>query len=224
MKLKTRLTLTAFATVILPLVLTTCAFILLSFYQFQFIHKNYGIETEYNYEVLTNSVQAFSKLTRISYDSLKKTTENNPDKLRDSFYLNDLNNKLSAKSSYLIVKSGNEYSFVGNEADSQALLDKLPAYGSESINGNSPRDYYFGEEQRLVKKADITFTDGSTGVAYIVTKLSSLTPASYILNLVIAITVIPIPVGSIFLNSSAALWTGSVCACNNIAVKFILQR
>ena len=190
MKLKTRLTLTAFATVILPLVLTTCAFILLSFYQFQFIHKNYGIETDYNYEVLTDSVQAFSKLTRVSYNTLKKTAETNPDQLRNSSYLNELNNKLSAKSSYLIIESEGEYSYLGNEADSQTLLNKLPGFGSESSKGDSPRDYYFGEEQRLVKKADITFTDGSTGVAYIVTKLSSLTPASYILNLVIAITVI----------------------------------
>jgi len=192
MKLKTRLTLTAFATVILPLFLTACAFILLSFYQFNFIYKNYGIETEYNYKILTNSVQAFSELTRDSYHTLREVILNDPDRLKDEDYLEEFNSTLTSKSSYLILKVNDDFYYLGDDNDSELLLSKLPAFYNDNGKDkeDNPRDFYFGEEQRLVKKIDITFSDGSTGVAYIITKLSSLTPASYLINLLIAITFI----------------------------------
>ena len=196
MKLKTRLTLTAFVTVILPLVLTACAFIVLSLYQLKFIYKNYGIETEYNYEVLTNSVQAFSRLTRTSYNTLQQLASSDPDRFQDIGFLAQFNEKLSSKSSYLVLRAGDNFYYIGNEEDSLELLAKLPGLGYGDSE-NDTQDYYFGEEQRLVKKVDITFSDGSTGIAYIITKLSSLTPVSYVVNLVIAVTFILI-ITSIF--------------------------
>ncbi len=190
MKLKNRLTLTGLIIVILPILLTICAFALLSLYQLNFIHKNYGIESEYDYDVLTNSVQAFSRLTKNSYETLKQDAQNDPDQIRNESYLNNLNKTLSTKSSYLVLKLNDSFYYIGNNHDGQSLLTKLPDFGNDGSNDTHNREYYFGEEQCLVKKLDITFSDNSTGIAYIITKISSLTPVSYFKNFILSVVII----------------------------------
>lgn len=199
MKLKTKLTITACTIVVIPIILASAAIYVLGFVQLRNIEQTYGIEREqYSYGVLTNSVQAFSKVTKLIYHQLKRVAVSNPGQLEDMEYLNTVNEELQKKSSYLLVRKGSEIYYIGSEEDLSFLENNLPLYEEDSYSENG--EYYFGDHQRLIKQVDFLFPDGDYGSAFIITRLNSLLPNSFILDMILAITLILI-LTSIFMTS-----------------------
>lgn len=175
MKLKTRLII-AFVTVsVLPILLAGVIILGMSQYQIKAIEENYGISGT-TYKSFSNPVQVLNSLTEETYHSLKKIAQEQPYKLEDVAYLEDLNKVLMSKNSYLIVRRGNKIVFIGGEADeAKGIIYQLPEYGeNDSTSENGV--YYGGEAQSLVKQIDFHNREGVLGSAFIVTDVSDLIP------------------------------------------------
>ena len=105
MKLRTRLFIAFLTVILLPICLTLLMFFAFSRYQMGAIEKTYGIENT-TVETLSNSMQVLSRLTERSYHNLEAAIEKNPDDLEDATYLEDFNDNLEKKNSYLLVRKG----------------------------------------------------------------------------------------------------------------------
>ena len=190
MKLKTRL-IVAFLTIIfVPVFLTAIAFWGLTNYQLRAMEDHYGIETG-SYENFSNSIQLMSKITKKSYQQLKKTASEEPEKMGDVEYLKKVNRELGERLSYLIVKKENELIYSGSEGDATDISNKLPNY--EDYNKSSDSGVYIGgEAPMLVKQIDFKFPGDEKGTAYIITEVDDLIPQvkSMLMDMLITIILI----------------------------------
>ncbi len=137
------------------------------------IAETYGIEND-GYRYLSNSVQLLNRFTKDIYQQLLIETEQEPEKLEDTMYLNQINTELEKKASYLVLRKGQELVYIGGSAN-PAVLTNLPEYGNEEMNSSSGT-YIDGEEQNLVKQIDFVYRDGSEGSLFIVTRLEEMLP------------------------------------------------
>ena len=174
LKLKTRL-ITAFVTVsILPILLTAIIIFGLSQYQINAIEENYGI-TGTTYKNFSNSVQVMNSLTEQPYHELKQVTSENPSKLADITYLEEINEKLLSKNSYLIVRNNKKIIYIGGDAEqAKQMIYQLPEYGEH--DSTSKNGVYYGNAQSLVKQIDFRQADGTQGSAFLVTDVSNVIP------------------------------------------------
>ena len=141
--------------------------------QVKAIEQTYGIK-ENNYSYFSNSMQLLSRFTKECFKELKDAAKNDPARLEDQEYLNELNQTLEEKSSYLIVRKDKELIYIGEDA-SISLLTQLPSYG-DTVKDEDAGTYIDGDEQVLIKQIDFQFQDGSDGSAFIVTILEETVP------------------------------------------------
>lgn len=192
MKLKTRLIIAFFVIIFVPVFLTSLALFGFGRYQLNSIEETYGIKDP-SYDTLSNSVQMVSKFTQKSFEEMQEQAGRDPDAFLDKSYLDALNEKLSGKASYLIVRRSGEmyYTGSGEAEDMEALFEELPPYGD--YNKISDSGVYIGKDvQAFVKQLDVDFTDGSEGSVFIITSVSATLPQikSLVRDMVIAIIVI----------------------------------
>ncbi|MCR1840199.1 sensor histidine kinase [Murimonas intestini] len=190
MKLKTRLIIAFFVIIFVPVFLTSLALFGFGRYQLNSIEETYGIKDP-SYDTLSNSVQMVSKFTQKSFEEMQDQAGRDPDMFLDRSYLDTLNEKLSGKASYLIVRRGGEMYYSGKEENIDALFEELPPYGD--YNKISDSGVYIGKDvQAFVKQMDVDFTDGSEGSVFIITSVSATLPQikSLVRDMVIAIIVI----------------------------------
>ena len=129
--------------------------------------------------------------TQKSFEEMQDQAGRDPDMFLDRSYLDTLNEKLSGKASYLIVRRGGEMYYSGKEENIDALFEELPPYGD--YNKISDSGVYIGKDvQAFVKQMDVDFTDGSEGSVFIITSVSATLPQikSLVRDMVIAIIVI----------------------------------
>ncbi len=175
MKFKTKLIISFCIIIFVPMFLAALTVVGFQHIQVKAIEKTYGVETEgYNY--FGNSLQLLNRYTISDYDELSQIAEESPDKLEDTDFLEEENEKLQEKYSYLIVKKGNELVYIGSDYDSSLLL-KLQSYG-ERRNGQQADagTYIDGDKQSLIKQIDFTYQDGSQGSLFLVTKVEEVVP------------------------------------------------
>ena len=93
-----------------------------------------------------------------------------------------LNEEAADKSSYIIIRKGDQIYYAGNAAAAQQIFSRLPAYGLESEETDSA--YYFNDMRKLVKQIDFQFADGTEGSAFIVTRITSIFSKTFLLDIV----------------------------------------
>lgn len=189
MKLKTRLTISFCIIIFVPVLLsvfTICAFQQI---HMKSIERTYGIEGD-DYDYLMNSVQLLNHYTKDNYEKLLSVSKNDPEKFWDIAFLDEMNQTLQEKYSYLVVRRGDEITYMGKE-DSSLPEVELPGYG-ESESDATSGTYMDGEEQVLIKQIDFCFTDGALGSAFIVTAAQEILPEveSFFLDVCVSILVI----------------------------------
>lgn len=186
MKLKTRLKVTFISIILLPLFLTIIAFLLIGIYLVN-AQKGYGIR-EMDYSMMSENMQEFVNTTDEAYYVLQEQIAKDPAKLEDKEYLEEVSSKISRKATYLIVRKGEELYYSGSEEGAKRLFSKLPGYGE----GESSEDlaYYFNELEKYVKQLDFTFSDGSEGSVFVVTRMNSLISRQLLSGMFIAIVLI----------------------------------
>ena len=174
MTFKTKLAITFLAIVVIPITLCAVTVVFVTKYQQQAFLRDFGIESD-AYGMVMNTVQLFSGLTEEIYDKIQTLSNDGSDTLEKKAVLDDLNNELSKKSSFLIVRKGNEIYYTGNSEMTKEIKDILPSYGAPE-ESNYSGEMYVKNLQILIKQDDFRFKDHSRGSIFIVTNVSDLIP------------------------------------------------
>ena len=187
MKFRTRLWITFTTIIVLPVILTSIAFGIISY---QVIHKeglSYGIEIN-DYTMWSDSLSSFGELTDEIFYKLQMQVNMDPARFLDKEYLGAVNEKIQGASSYLMVRKEKDIYYSGNETASKKLSNRLPEYGS--IVSEADAGYYYNDMQKLVKQIDFLYPDGDRGSLFIVTKVSSVISKTLIVYIYIFIVLI----------------------------------
>ncbi len=172
MKLRTRLIISFCIIIFVPVMLAGVAMWGFGQFQMRTLRQLYNMEGN-AYDYLTNSIKVLSHFTKADYESLQKVAEEEPEKLEEQDYLDKINQDLTGKYSYLIIRKEDNIIYGGEE--NPEILAKLPEYDKETAEGSSGI-YMEGEEQVLLKQIDFEYPDGSEGTIFIVTSMERVVP------------------------------------------------
>lgn len=174
MKLKTRIIISFFVIILVPLTLTGIALMGFASYQVKSIEKQYGIEGV-TYESLSNNTFMLSKMTQKAFDSLQEKAKTSPEEFENQNFLDGINKELTAKNAYLLVRKDQELIYNGTETDIDVLFSELPAYGDATAG--SDRGVYIGADvQALVKQVDFLYPNQMKGSAFIIIQADAIIP------------------------------------------------
>lgn len=182
MKFKTKLIISFCIIIFVPILLAVITIFGFQHIQMKTIQQTYGVDTSgYNY--LGNSLQLLNRYTKDDYESLLVMSKKDPEKLEEKEYLDTVNDNLSCKYSYLVVRKDKELVYIGSDYDSSLLTD-LPDFGDSDESADSNSGVYVdGDKQTLIKQIDFEYKDGSEGTAFLITKVEEMVPE--VKNLVI---------------------------------------
>lgn len=186
MKFKTRLRVTFITIILLPLMLTILAFMVIGIYLMS-MQKGIGIH-ELDYSMMSESMQEFVNTTDEAYFVLEHQAQVDAAMLENKEYLESVNSEVSRRSTYLIVRKGEEIYYTGNEDAAHQIFDKLPDYGEGDMGEDS--GVYYNDLEKYVKQIDFTFGDGSLGSVFVITKVNSLISKHLLIDMFIAILLI----------------------------------
>ncbi len=173
MKFKNKIIISFCIILFVPILLAVLVLFGFQKIQIKAIEQTYGIAgNDYNY--LSNSTQLLHRFTKDSYEKLKSDAEKHPEKFEDDTYLDEVNEELRQKCSYLVVRRDNALVYIGTDAGN-SLLTQLPAYGENTNNAYSGT-YIDGDEQALIKQVDFVYPGGGEGSAFIITVLEDSVP------------------------------------------------
>lgn len=211
MKFKTRLRVTFISIILLPLFLTVLAFMSIALYLMN--RQPGGQMTQLNYVAVSENIQEFINLTDEAYYTVLGQIEKDPSRLEDKEYLEWVNSEVARKSTYIIVRKGEEIYYAGDKSGAKKIFDKLPAYGNVQLAEDS--GYYYNNLEKYVKQIDFTFRDGSEGSVFVITKLSPLISRKLLIDMFVAIVCI-----LIFTSLMLTLWIrkGVFAPVNNLNI------
>lgn len=170
MKLRTRLLITFFTIVILPLLLTVVAFIGIGFSIKQNAQQGFGTDN-LDVSLLLDPVHGYSKITEKFYQDLENQIQLDQCIIENPLYLDSVSQKLKSKSSFLIIRKDSELFYTGNPAQAEDIFSILPAYGVS--NNNSESGFFYSNKEKLIRQIDFKFNDDANGSLFIVTSVSS---------------------------------------------------
>ena len=131
MKLRNRL-LTAFLIIILVPVLLFCVVLVgLNNYQARALERTYGVEDVQDM-IYGTSIQFFDSMTEAIQEKLEQEVKEDPDQFMDSIVLEQWNQELEGRHSYLVVRKGGQIIYSGVDSMPVKLIEQLPAYGEAS--------------------------------------------------------------------------------------------
>ena len=173
MKIKTKLIISFCIIIFIPLLLAGMVTIAFCNFQVQVIEQTYGIRNADAYSIM-NSVQILSRYTANDFEEIKRMAQSNPALLTGEAYLNEKNEELKQKSSYLVVRKDNEIVYNGAE-NNEAVLQALPEYGTTDPDTGTGI-YTDSDAQILVKQIDYVSEVGEQESVFIVTSMDGSVP------------------------------------------------
>ena len=104
MKFKTRLRVTFISIILLPLLLTIMAFVMIAIY---LMNYSQGLSlTDIDYSMMSENFREFTNTTDQAYYVLLDQAKEDSSRLEDKEYLAHINEEVSRKSTYIIVRKG----------------------------------------------------------------------------------------------------------------------
>lgn len=173
MKLKTRLMVTFITVIILPVILSVTVLLAFGQYQLSSMEKNYGI-TGTTYQSFVNPVNLMSKITGPTFRKMKRMAEEEPWKLTDIAFLDDVNEELQEKNAYLMVRQSGALIYSGTRDDA-GLFEQLPEYGEYESNVDNGM-YIGGDCQVVVRQVDFVSEDEKPGSLFIIMNVNNVVP------------------------------------------------
>ena len=170
MKFRTRLLITSLTIVLLPLLLTSVALLVVGSH-IEDAEQEQGFLNRDNSSFIY-TIENYSRITEEVLDEVRQQITEDPSRLEDTAYLDEITEDLRDKSSYIIVRKGDELYYAGNPNAAKLIFPTLPEYGSEMSSAEA--GYYYNDIKKLVKEVDFYFLDGSEGSFFVVTSISSL--------------------------------------------------
>ena len=186
MKIKTKLIISFFMIILIPIALACITLYGFQNIQMKAIEKTYGISNVDAYS-LFNSGKLLDGITEETYQQLVECAKENPENLTDSSYLETVDADLVNKHSYLVVSVEDAVIYNGGE-DNYALINQLLDYQTQN---HSYSFYEDGDEEILVKQVNFE-TDNKKGCAYIISSSVNLLPEvkKLVWDLILAVVVI----------------------------------
>jgi len=170
MKFRTRLLITSLAIILMPLLLTSVALLVVGS-QIEDAETQYGFLDKNNASFIY-TIENYSRITQEALEKVRQQIAEDPSRMEDKTYLDEVSESLADKSSYIIVRKGKSLYYTGNHTAAKKIFSSLPDYGSEIESPEA--GYYYNDFKRLIKVVDFRFADGDEGSFFIVTRVSSL--------------------------------------------------
>jgi len=186
MKFNTRLKVIFASIIVFPLFLSVAAFLIIEIYLMN-LQKGFRIH-ELDYAMMSENMQEFISATDQAYDVLVKQSQIDASKLEDIEYLKDVETNVARRSTYLIVRKNDEIYYTGNSDAATKIFGKLPDYGEIATGDDA--GYYYDHLEKYVKQLDFSFSDGSEGSIFVVTRVSPLISKRLLFYMLVAITII----------------------------------
>ncbi len=111
-------------------------------------------------------MQILNRYTKADYNRLLKEVKLNPDRFLELEFLEEINQQLKKKYSYLIVRREDDIVYMGDQTDLKE--EDLPGYGAYELDAVSGT-YVDGEEELLIKQINFSFSNEDRGSVFIVT-------------------------------------------------------
>lgn len=182
MKFRTRLMITSLSIVLLPFLLTSVALLVVGSH-IEDAEQQFGFLNRDNASFIY-TIENYGRITEEILEEIRQQIANDPDKLKDRKYLDEITQDLRDKSSYIIVRKDDALYYTGNNNAAKKIFHTLPEYGNEMPGAEA--GYYYNAINKLVKVIDFRFSDGSEGSFFIVTNIGSLLPQKMLRNMVLA--------------------------------------
>ena len=183
MRFKTRLLVTSIAIVLVPLLLTSIAFIVVASHV-ENMENEVGFLDRNNF-ASAYTIENYSYMTQEVLQEVKSQIEQQPLKLEDKDYLDGVSGELNNKFSYIIVRKEDGIYYTGNDMDAARIFAMLPEYGNEMPD--SETGLYYNNMKKLVKQLDFKFADGGDGSFFIVTSVRSLISKNALKEMIFAL-------------------------------------
>ncbi len=188
MKFKTRLIVTFLTIILLPLVLACTAFLCIGTYLSKG-QEEYGIRSN-DYNMLIDPTQASRLISDEIFLEVKMLLDEEPSKLEDMDVLAQINDKITDRASYILVRKDDTVYYTGNELAARQIFDKLPDFEEEDITQQPGQSIYYDDMKKLVRQMDFRFTDGSEGSFFVITRANSVLSKELFVYMAIAIMII----------------------------------
>ncbi|MDE6945163.1 MAG: HAMP domain-containing histidine kinase [Lachnospiraceae bacterium] len=182
MKFKTRLMVTSVVIVLLPLLLTCAAFLLVGSH-IEDAEGEFGL-LDVNRIPFTYTIENYSQISEELLHEVKRQIADDPARLENKEYLDEISAQLNSKFSYIIVRKGDTVYYTSNHTAARKIFNTLPEHGNEIPYMET--GYYYNDMKKLVKQVDFEFTDGDKGSFFIVSGVSSLISKKVLRNMIIA--------------------------------------
>jgi signal transduction histidine kinase len=181
-KFRTRLLITSVTIVLLPLLLT-CAALLVVGSHIEDVETPSDFFDRDNVSYIY-TVETYSRISEEVLEKVRRQIEEDPSRLEDKDYLDEIASDLKDKSSYIIIRKNDMLSYTSNSGDAKKIFPALPEYGNEMPG--SEAGYYYSDIRKLVKKVDFCFSDGAEGSFFVITSVSSLLSRKMLLRMAFA--------------------------------------
>ncbi|MCR5641608.1 MAG: HAMP domain-containing histidine kinase [Lachnospiraceae bacterium] len=125
---------------------------------------------------LANSYELLSNYTETEYETLRDWATSHVEWMSDVERLDEMNDGLIEKYSYLMICRGDKVVYDGTRSDQLHIqVEDLPRFGAGSI-GDGLAGYYYDGQMVLMKQVDFFFDGGGQGRAFIVTTTREVLP------------------------------------------------
>lgn len=188
MKLKTKLWITFIIIVVLPILLTTIAYLVIGATVVLGMRDTYG-EDSISFSFASNPASAYDEIINEHYETLEEYALSDPSKLGDKEILAQMDESLGEVSAFLVVKKGDSLYYVSAESQYDPVIHQLTDIADTNL------EYYFKDVRRLVKKLEFTFEDGSQGSIYLVTKVNTMVSEALVTAMLIAMILVLVVTG-----------------------------
>lgn len=173
MKIKTKLSIALCISILGPIGMIFFASFGFRWIQIHAIEKTYGLENVTR-ESLNNSVQLLDHLTEEDFEELKEIVERDVERFMDVEFLEQENEQLNEKHSYLLVRKGQTVVYPTKPLQATDLA-ALPHYGATDSQ-TQIGIHLDSNVNMLFKQVDFVFEDGAEGSAFIITPTREAVP------------------------------------------------
>ncbi|MDO4617269.1 MAG: HAMP domain-containing sensor histidine kinase [Lachnospiraceae bacterium] len=184
-QLKNRVVASFLVLTIIPVIVTAAVVAVTLQLQTSKAKQQYGLQT--GYETLYDNSRQLSAMADEIYEEIQQKAEEQSEDLEDNAYLNQLNERISTYSGFLVVRKDSDIYYNGNSSASDSVVQKvLPAFGEEDAD-----TFVLLESggRYLVRQVDFLFSDSSEGSAFILINTNQLSPTvkSWLFSMILLI-------------------------------------
>ncbi|OYP41863.1 hypothetical protein CG709_04780, partial [Lachnotalea glycerini] len=159
---------------VVPIIITVIVIGFLSFISIKNTENFYHIDS-HGFEIITNPVRYFSRLTDEAYEKLNQVAAIAPEKLMDISYLEEINEQLLKKDSFLLVEKNKFFVFgEENQLWNDQEINSFYNWKEYIIlnNGLEKMVYVNHKVLSFIREIKFQYPNNEAGTIYIVTYLS----------------------------------------------------